>query len=431
MVILDIWKRFNALRDGATLQATADSGKSWISIGNLEDGVNWYNSTDILGEPGGQNFGWANIQDYDWRESRHDLDMLKGKSRVQFRIAYGSDGTALNTDGLAFDNFRIEERSRKVLLEHFTNSTSPESGKADSILNNMVGTDTIDLIDLQYHTSFPGVDPFNAQDPYIPGARLFYYGVQNVPYTVLNGGYESSLRFDYSGKPLKWKTLRVESLGDAKFGISQNSQLINNNTIYITTRITALADMPSNEYTVQVGVVERKVTGVTGTNGETVFENVVKAFLPDAAGNPFFRSWKANDVDSAKNYWYLQNVYDINELEVFAFIQDESTSEIYQVALNKFNLVTATKDLSSSENQLLVYPNPADNSVIVKLNKTVSEPVSIDIYNELGALVKSGEILTKENEARIVTSGFPDGIYIIRAISGTSVLGIQKLNVNH
>jgi hypothetical protein len=431
MVILDIWKRFNALRDGAALQASADSGKSWISIGELNDGINWYNSTDILGEPGGQDYGWANIQDYDWRESRHDLDILKGKSRIQFRMAYGSDGTALNTDGLAFDNFRIKERNQKALLEHFTNSADPVSRIADSTLNNMILSDTADLVDLQYHTSFPGADPFNALDPYIPGARLFYYGVQKVPYTILNGGIESALRFDYSGKPLKWGTLRVESLSDAKFAIRLYSQLIDNNTIIVNTWITALRDMPSNEYTVHVGVVERKITGETGANGETVFQDVVKTLLPDAAGNSFFRSWNANEVDSVRNFWYVHDVYDASELEVFAFIQDESTSEVYQAALENFNLVTASKDYFPSENPLMVYPNPADNQVIVKLNKPVSEPVLINIYNGLGALVRSVEIPDKATETRIATTLLPDGMYILRAVSGTSVLGTQKLNVNH
>ena len=93
-----------------------------------------------------------------------------------------------------------------------------------------------------------------------------------------------SYRFDHDTRKLKWKPIRVESLAFAKFGIRLYSELINNNTLYVTTWVTALADMPTGEYTVHVGVVERKITGVTGTNGETEFRNVVKAFLPDPAG---------------------------------------------------------------------------------------------------------------------------------------------------
>jgi hypothetical protein len=431
MVILDIWRKFSSLRDGAVIQATADSGKSWNNIGILDDGINWFNSYGISGNPGGQSIGWANIQESDWQESRHDLDMLKGKSRVQFRIAYGSDGTALNTDGFAFDNFRITERDRAVLLEHFTNSADSASKIANSTLNNMVGADSLDMVDLQYHTSFPGADPFNEQEPYVPSARSLYYGLQEVPYTILNGGTDPSYRFDHNARKLKWKPIRVESLEYAKFGIRLYSELINNNTLYVLTWVTALADMPTSEYTVHVGVVERKITGETGTNGETEFRDVVKDLLPDPAGKTISREWNINDVDSVRNYWYLQNVYNQNELKVFAFIQDESTDEIYQVALHNIDLVTGIKDMSPSENQLLAYPNPANNEVFVKLGKPFGESVRVIFYNGLGAVVKFTEIPGTAEQTEISTTMLPDGIYVIRALSGSRVLGIQKLNISH
>jgi hypothetical protein len=431
MVILDIWRKFNNLRDGAVMQATADSGKSWKNVGILDDGLNWYNNYLISGNPGEQSVGWANIQESDWHESRHDLDMLKGKSRVQFRIAYGSDGTALNTDGFAFDNFSITERDRAVLLEHFTNSADSSSEAANANVNDLVSADSLDLVDLQYHTSFPGADPFNAEEPYVPNARSLYYGLQKVPYTILNGGTDPTYRFDHKARKLKWSPIRIESLAFAKFGIRLYSELVNNNTLYVLTWVTALDDMPSTEYTVHVGVVERKITGVTGTNGETEFRDVVKAFLPDPAGNTFSRAWNKNDVDSVRNYWYLQHVYNQNELKVFAFIQDESTSEVYQVALNNIDLVTGIKDLLPSENQLFVYPNPANNAVFLKLGKPVSESVKVTFYNALGAVIKSAEIPGTAEQTEISTTMLPDGIYVIRVLSGTKVLGIQNLNISH
>jgi hypothetical protein len=431
MVIIDIWRRFNNLRDGAVMQASADSGKTWNNIGELDDGINWYNNYAVSGNPGSQGIGWSGIQDHDWIESRHDLDMLKGKSRVQFRIAYGSDGTALYTDGIAFDNFRITERNRNVLLEHFTNSSDSASKEADASLNSVVSADSLDIFDLQYHTSFPGPDPFNEQEPYVPSSRLLYYGLMDVPYTILDGGTDKDYRFDYKTRKLIWKPIKVESLENAKFGINMYSKLINNNTIYITSQVTALSDMPAREYTVHMGIVERKITGETGTNGETEFKNVVKAFLPDPAGTTLFRAWNMNDVDTVKNYWYLQNVHNQNELMVFTFIQDESTSEIYQAALNKIDLVTGIRDLSSSENQLLVYPNPANKEFVVQLDKPVIRTVTLYIYNNLGSMVKSVEIPGSAEKTVIPASGFPDGIYIIRAVSGTSVVGTQKLTISH
>jgi hypothetical protein len=431
MLTLGVWRRFNSQRDGAVIQASSDSGKTWINVGELDDGINWYNSYSISGNPGNQSLGWSDMQDVNWTESRHDLDMLKGKSRVQFRVAYGSDGTAQFTDGIAFDDFRITERNRTILLEHFTNSADSASRSANVIINNMAAADPLDIVDLQYHTSFPGADPFNAQEPYSPSSRLLYYGLQEVPYTILDGGNNYSYRFDHKTRKLQWKPVRAESLQDAKFSISLYSELINNYIIYTTTRVTALHDMPSGEYTVHVGIVERKITGVTGSNGETEFENVVKTFLPSPAGSTLYRSWNSNDTDSVPNYWYLQNVYNQNELEVFSFIQDESTSEVYQAVLKKIDFVTGIKDPSFQENQLLVYPNPANKEFFLQFDKPVSGTVKVNIYNNLGAVVKSIDITGPADKKLIPVSEFPDGIYIIRAVSGTSVLGTQKLNISH
>ncbi len=431
MVILDIWQRFNNLRNGAALQATSDSGKTWTNIGLLDDGINWFNSYEIRGNLGNQHVGWAGFQENEWMESRHDLDMLKGKKRVQFRMIYGSDGTALNSDGIAFDNFIITERNRNVLLEHFTNSSDSASRIANGFINTMVGADSTNLVDLQYHTSFPGHDPFNAQDPYVSNSRLLYYGLVDVPYTILNGGTEISNRIDYRERKLTGKPLRYESLEDTKFKVQVYSKLENNNALYINTWVTAMDDMPSGEYTVHVGVIERKITEETGTNGETVFENVVKTFLPDPAGTTLYRSWNTNDMDTVDNYWYPQNVYNLNELKVFAFIQDESTNEVYQVALNNIDLITGIRNSYSSDNTLFTYPNPASDKVFVKLDKPVNGFVRLDFYNNLGALVKCVEVPGTSDEKEISTSQFPDGMYIIRAVSGTSLLGVQKLNISH
>ena len=56
----------------------------------------------------GQDTGWINV--------RNKLDIIEGKKDVKFRIVYGSDGTANENEGFAFDNFRISRRSRNVLL---------------------------------------------------------------------------------------------------------------------------------------------------------------------------------------------------------------------------------------------------------------------------------------------------------------------------
>ena len=115
------------------------------------------------------------MQDRNWIEARHSLDLQRWKNNVQFRFTYGSDGTAKETNGLAFDNVWIGERKKMSLIEHFTSSGDMASRSADSTLDALANSNPLDIIDIQYHTSFNGADPFNEQNPVDPRTRASLY----------------------------------------------------------------------------------------------------------------------------------------------------------------------------------------------------------------------------------------------------------------
>jgi hypothetical protein len=85
-------------------------------VGVVGQGINWYNSYDISAQPGDRSQGWTGIQNKNWFTVKHDLDMLRGKTNVRFRVAFAADGGA-NDEGFAFDDVNIGNRTRKVLRE--------------------------------------------------------------------------------------------------------------------------------------------------------------------------------------------------------------------------------------------------------------------------------------------------------------------------
>ncbi|MBN2762207.1 MAG: PKD domain-containing protein, partial [Bacteroidales bacterium] len=201
MVRLSLYSAFNTnWNDGAVLQYKADSSIEWKNVGDINDGINWYKDHNISGKPGGdKTIGWSTTsRGSGWVTARHSLDELKGKTDVQFRMAYGSDGTAIGTNGLSFDNFRIGERSKIVMIEHFTNAGDSISMTADSDLDMIANNNPLDIIDIQYHTSFPGADPFNEQNKVDPGTRVLYYQLSSVPVSILNGGTNHDFIFDHT-----------------------------------------------------------------------------------------------------------------------------------------------------------------------------------------------------------------------------------------
>jgi len=434
MLKLDIWRLFDSNRDGANLQYSVDSGKTWTLLGQIGNGINWFNNYNILGIPGGSPIGWSSNSDgigndTSWVQARHSLEMLIGKKSVQFRIAYGSDGTAQNNYGIAFDNIYIGKQNRIALMEHFTNSSDNKSREADILLNNMVNSDSLNIIDLQYHTSFPGEDPFNEQEPYAPGVRVLYYGLPQVPYSILNGGSVPKNRFDYLVRPLDSDIVHVESLLDSRFGININSSQ-DASTLNILTDVFAHENLPASEYTIHVAVIERKITGITGNNGETAFESVVKALLPDAAGTTVTKEWTTGEKFSVASSWPMQNVYNPGELRIVSFIQDESTGQVYQAAISPLGIGTSEHEISAgSYLDYFVYPNPASDKVFVRFEKPVATDVSIELFNNLGSLVYTGNLVKGELEKEISTGSYPDGLYILRATTLHEVLGTKKLTI--
>ncbi len=437
MLKLDIWRLFNLDRDGATLQYSVDNSKTWQVLGELRDGLYWFNDYQIDGKPGDQSLGWSNFNsqgnDTEWKEARHALDILRNKKTVQFRIAYGSDGTARSNDGFAFDNFSIGERNRTVLLEHFTNSSDQDCDSVDTVLNSLVNNNDLNIIDLQFHTSFPGADPFNQLNPSVPSARVFYYGFSDVPYTILNGGSKTVHRFDHNLLPLSSIPVLVESLHDSKFGISLTSK-VSGKILTVDAQVFALEDIPATQLTVHIAVIEKVITGVTGSNGETAFESVVKTMMPDAAGTTIYQEWKKDEPRYVIESWEMQHVYDTSQLRIVAFVQDESTFEVYQAALDTIGTILplSAYNLPGSGNgkSFRVYPNPAGSMAYVEFHQENTEDITLEIYNSLGGLVFMKQVPAGTQRTEIPTDAYPDGLYVLRLASRDQLIGIDKLTIS-
>ncbi|MFW5710065.1 MAG: PKD domain-containing protein, partial [Bacteroidota bacterium] len=78
MVSLDIWRSLSYNRDGAVLQYISNENADWTNVG-AEEGINWFNSFQIIGNPGDQRNGWTSLTpvfspDEDWVNASRWLD---------------------------------------------------------------------------------------------------------------------------------------------------------------------------------------------------------------------------------------------------------------------------------------------------------------------------------------------------------------------
>jgi hypothetical protein len=433
IIKLDIWRLFDETRDGAVLQYSMDSSKTWQNVGDLQDGINWYNEYNIPVKPGDNSVGWSDLTDSKWAEARHKLDNLKGLTNVQFRIAYGSDGSAIGNDGIAFDDIWIGENKKTVLIEHFTNTLETECTEckeADNVLNNIVNHSN-DVIDIQYHTSFPEGDPFYLHNTESSGAREVYYSLSDVPYSMMDGGFTNAHKFDYELKTIEEAVIDTQVLKEPLFDL----KLITDNTgnsINIECALTALSDIPESWISLYIVVIEREITQITEENEEEIYENVVKKMLPYPSGTSYTKSWASGEHVDVNYSWTFTNVFDAEEVRVVAFVQDENTREIYQAAIDKSDWWTSINDgiYITQPLKIIVYPNPTGGTTYVKFNQPVNEKCRIELYNNMGKLLYSDEIYKGEDLVYLNTENFNNGLYILRIADRKRVIDVKKLIIS-
>ncbi|MGD2033752.1 MAG: T9SS type A sorting domain-containing protein [Bacteroidales bacterium] len=419
MIKMNIWREFSPV-DGAVLQYTLDNGENWFEVGALDDGINWYNEYGIQGIPGGQGLGWSDEHDGNWVEARHKLDVLEDESIVRFRIAYGApDGIGLARDGFAFDNIWIGERTKKVLVEHFTNAGDTLCrSDINEKFNDLINSNMEDIIDIQYHLGYPGPDTFNTLNPWPPNAREYYYSLPGIPYGIIDGGRNGLPAYlvNYCEEDLEQLDITLAVLKDNRFNLKVNTT-VGDNSLTIDVEVEALAEISGKTLTLQVAILERLIKDVVGASGETRFESVLRDMVPSEQGTSYNRSWSVNDKEYESFDWYYQDVFDEEELRVVVFIQDDATREVYQAEIdNPFVVTSLEEEQAENADQLFLYPNPAvDHTMIMFEEPLVSEAI-LQLTDNTGRLVYNKKLNRGIQHVDLPLRGMDSGLYIVRLL---------------
>ncbi len=125
--------------DGASLQYSIDSGKTFLPLGTYADGQacpydNWFNTVSINTVGGA---GWSgNIQPTaacnggvggglgKWVTAKHSLGFLAGQTHVIFRFVFGAGTQCNNYDGFAVDDISIGEQPNNTANFSYTCSVN-------------------------------------------------------------------------------------------------------------------------------------------------------------------------------------------------------------------------------------------------------------------------------------------------------------------
>ncbi|MFA6404311.1 MAG: PKD domain-containing protein, partial [Salinivirgaceae bacterium] len=414
--------------DGAVLESSINDGKEWEIVGSVNSGINWYNDHVIKQTPGdNQGQGWTgNTQN--WVVARHDLDALVGQKNVRFRIAFASDEIK-EYEGFAFDNIKIGNRTRRVLIEHFSNYKKENSYSTDSVINKIREKNPADAIDILYESSISDSNQLYLKYPVGVKARETYYNVTQVPYSYFDG----TTSFNFSGANTPTSTnLMSKALVDPLFQLNVSTQ-VEGASIKIKLDMKALADIESRQLQLFTAIVEEEVE-LVHANKTLTFHNVLRRFVPSPAGEYIETSWLKND-SVTYNFTYQINNYvvDAEKLVVVAFVQDENNLEVLQSATSDTttNTPVSIEDYFAKSQKLdmMLFPNPTQGEVYLVLSQVPDNSSVVEVINQQGKVVQRAKP-TAEQQLKLETQSLVQGIYFVRWVNNGNQV-IKKLVVFH
>lgn len=447
MLVFDYKNETTIGQDGAVIQYSIDGGINWLLLGSLNSGINWYNRRDLSGNPGGQligNFGWNDTTPDVWKTARHSLDVIKELSdpalqkKVRFRIFFGSDASsfATKTEGFAFDNFRIEDRTRLVLLEYFNNVNVAFSATNNSVYASIIQEMEKDAVGTAYYLSGNN-DPINQRNPADPSARALFYGISSPNEVVFNGKGVFPLALRDSVGP---KRIELQSLLPPKLKLDVVGFSANQVTSTVGIKLEAKDSIPPNAR-LHVGLVESVVYVPAFDNPSQLraYSWVLRKMLPNAAGtllNPSF-----NSIGDTLYYSFTDTledglVNDLSRLGVVAFVQNSQTKEVEQAAIFRsanWNIVGLPDGLIDAT-ELGIFPNPANEKLTLRFSEPIQKPMHYTLVDLMGKTMLEGVLQADTQETELRTEDLKSGMYIFRLYSPDSPeqeLITKKIIIQH
>ncbi len=108
-------------------------------------------------------------------------------------------------------------------------------------------------------------------------------------------------------------------------------------------------------------------------------------------------------------------------------ISSNSLLQCYQAGNNPPPAQRMAIDEDETYNNITIYPNPADNYIIVELPNNLLNG-NIILYNQLG--IVEYECTINSDSIRIETDNLSNGIHYIKVISDNHAIKVQKIIIN-
>ncbi len=223
------------------------------------------------------------------------------------------------------------QQNRMVLWEQFTNTGCGPCAGFNPQAEAYWEANADKVIPISFHVSWPsGADPMYQNNTAENNWRTQFYGVNGVPFTVINGSKAATNINVINNR------INTELAKTPKFDIELSHEL-NATQTEVTVNMTVTAnEAMSGNFLAHIVVLEKVIdfANPPGGNGETHFVNVMKKFLPGKNGNPLPASMAAGESIDFTQTWTVTGFYNATYLSVAAFVQESPNKYVHQAAFS-------------------------------------------------------------------------------------------------
>ena len=227
------------------------------------------------------------------------------------------------------------QNERVLLFECFTNTGCGPCASQNPALDALINNNGDRIAAIKYHMSWPGAnDPMYLHNTTDNDARRGVYNVNSVPHTVVDGIRFANVPSGLSQNAVNnWLAIESPLEMRLSYELDQAAQVI---TVHVMGRASSDINGSCKLY---VGVIEKEIhfNSAPGSNGERDFYSVMKKLLPTASGT-LIGEMKADDYFAYTFTWEWANVYNVDQLDVIAWVQNPNTKEVYQACRSSQSL---------------------------------------------------------------------------------------------
>ena len=219
------------------------------------------------------------------------------------------------------------QNQRVLLLESFTNTGCGPCAQYNPAMDALIANNADKIAAIKYHVNWPSAnDPMFLHNTGENSARTSYYSVNSVPHVVIDGN-----RFSDNPGHLNQSVINQLSVLESPMELRltyEVDEVKNIITVFVMGR--ASTDIMGS-LKLYVGVIEKEIhfTSAPGPNGERDFYSVMKKMLPNSTGT-VLDEMMAGDYFTYVFTWELANVYNNDQLDAIAWVQNSNTKEVYQ-----------------------------------------------------------------------------------------------------